>query len=238
MTIIAGYINLKGLELTPGKNIKLFAIVVTQHRLWGTILMPYILKSDINRRYYTLSEQLFPFPDTTTLSTLAEEEREVIRVINEYSDRNLFTHFSKNNNVKEFLEKVTRERIDQFIRPYIERKIYKCISIARDEAIPVYLRKSKINTLHSEDQMLLEGEPGRPVFRFNRNAEQSSYSLSLETGGRRIDLKNNNIEVLCNTPCLIRENNNLIFVSEVDALKLKPFFIRDSIIIPKNTEEK
>ena len=226
------------MELSPVKNNRLFAIVVTQHRLWGTILMPYILKSDINRKYYTLSEQLFPFPDTNTLSTLTEEDREVIRIINEYNDRNLFTHFSKHNSVKEFLEKVTKDRIDQFIRPFIERKIHKCISIARDEAIPVYLRKSKISTLHSEDRLILADEPGRPVFRFIRNDEQTTYSLSLESGGRRIELKNNNIEILSNSPCLIRENNNLIFVSEVDAQKLKPFFLRDSIIIPKNTEEK
>jgi SNF2 family DNA or RNA helicase len=229
---------MKVLETTPGKKTKLFALVFSQHRIWGTILLPYIIVNDLNRKYFNLTEQLFPFPDSITLSTLANEEREVVKILNEYSDRNLFTLFSKNSNVKEFIEKVTKERIDQFIRPFIERKIYKSLTIARDEAIPVYFRKSKISTLHAEDQLVLCGDPGHPVFRFDRNEEQSSYSLSLETGGRMINLKNSNIDILCNSPCLIRENNNIVFVSDVDGLKLKPFLIRESILIPKNAEEK
>jgi SNF2 family DNA or RNA helicase len=226
------------LETTPGKKNRLFALVLTQHRIWGTILLPYIIVNDLNVKYFTLSEQLFPFPDVNTLSTLNDEEREVIKIINEYSDRNLFTIFSKNSNVKEFLEKITKEKIDQFIRPFIEKKIYKSLSIARDEAIHVYLRKSKISTLHAEDRLILCGDPGRPVFRFNKNEEQSCYSLGLETEARIINLKNSNLEVICNSPCLIRENNNIVFVSDIDGLKLKPFITRDSILIPKNAEEK
>ena len=238
MTIIAGYIKMKVLKMSPGKKTRLFALLLSQHRIWGTILLPYIIVNDLHRKYFHLSEQLFPFPDTDTLSTLSNDEREVVRIINEYSERNLFRLFSKNTNVKEFLEKISKEKIEKFIRPYIERKIYKCLTIARDEAIPVYFQKSKISTLHSEDQLILCGEPGHPVFRFNRNEEQSSYSLGLETGGRIINLKNSNIDILSNSPCLIRENSNIVFVSDVDGLKLKPFFAKESILIPKNAEEK
>ena len=224
--------------MIPGKKTRLFALILTQHRIWGTLLVPYIIVNELHRKYFHLSEPLFPFPDTDTLSTLLEEERDVVSVINEYSERNLFRLFSKNVNVKEFIEKVPQERIDKFIRPFIERKIYKCLTIARDEAIPVYLQKPKISTLHPEDQLILCGDPGHPVFRFNRNEEQSDYSLSLETGGRIINLKKSKIDILCISPCLIRENNNIIFVSDIDGLKLKPFFTKENILIPKNAEEK
>jgi SNF2 family DNA or RNA helicase len=224
--------------MSPMKKAKVFAIVLSHHRLWGTILLPYILVSELQRKYFHLAEQLFPFPDTETLSTLSDEEREIVKIINDYSDRNLFRLFSKNVNVKEFLEKITKEKIEKFIRPYIESRIYKSLIIARDEAIPVYLQKTKIRTLHPEDLLVLNGDPGLPLFRFNRNEEQSSYNLGLETGGRVINLKNSDTEILCNSPCLIRENNNLVFVSDVDGLKLKPFFSKDSILIPKNSEEK
>ena len=226
------------LETIPGKKTRQFALILTHHRIWGTLLLPYIIVNDLHRKYFNLSEPLFPFPDANTLNTLSQEERDVVKIINEYNDRNLFRLFSKNTNVKEFIEKVTKERIDQFIRPFIERKIYKCLTIARDEAIPVYLQKTKISNLHPEDQLILCGDPGHPVFIFNRNEEQSNYSLSLETGGRIINLKNSNIDILSVSPCLIRENSNIIFVSDIDGLKLKPFFTKESILIPKNTEEK
>jgi len=238
MTIIADYIRMKVLETISGKKRRLFALVLTNHRIWGNLLLPYIIVYEINRKYFHLSEQLFPFPDTGTMSTLSQEERDVVKIINEYNDRNLFRLFSKNTNVKEFIEKVTKDRIDQFVRPFIEAKIYKSLTIARDEAIPVYFQKTKIRTLHPEDQLILCGDPGYPVFRFNRNEEQSNYCLSVETGGRIINLKNSNIEILCITPCLIRENSNIIFVSDIDGLKLKPFFMKESILIPKNAEEK
>jgi SNF2 family DNA or RNA helicase len=224
--------------MSPQKKTKKFALVISHHRIWGNILLPYIIVNDLQSKYFNLAEQLFPFPDTETLSTLSDEEREVVKIINDYSERNLFKLFSKNTNVKEFLEKITQEKNEKFIRPYIESRIYKSLVVARDEAIPVYFQKTKIKTLHPEDQLLLCGDPGSPLFRFTRNEVQTSYSLGLKTGERIIKLNKSDIEVLCNSPCVIRENNNIVFVSDVDGLKLKPFFSKDCILIPKNTEEK
>jgi SNF2 family DNA or RNA helicase len=238
LTIIAGYIGMKVLETGSRKKTKLFALILTQHRLWGTILVPYIIVNEANRSYFLLTEALSPFPDIDTLSILAPEEREVVNIINDYSDRNLFKLFSKNSTVKEFLEKVTPDRIETFIRPYIEARIYKCFSIARDEAMPVYIQKSRISTLHSEDQLILSGDAAHPVFRFNRNDEQSTYSLSLEAAGNLINLRKSVIDIICNSPCLIRESNNIIFISDIDGAKLKPFTTKENILIPKKAEVK
>jgi SNF2 family DNA or RNA helicase len=226
------------LEKGSGEKIKLFALILTQHRLWGTILTPYIVLRDANRTYFRMSEALSPFPNIDTLSTLAPEEREVVNILNEYTDRNLFKFFSKNATVKEFLEKVTPDRFENFIRPYIENRIYRCFSIARDEAIPVFLQKGKISTIHLEDRLDLYGDVAHPIFMFHRNNEQSTYSLSLEMTGKIIDLRKSVIDIICTSPCLIRDDNNIIFISDVDGSKLKPFITRDHILIPKNAEEK
>jgi superfamily II DNA or RNA helicase len=238
LTIIAGYIRMKVLETGVVKKNKLFALILTRHRLWGIILVPYIIVNEANRSYFRLSEVLTPFPDIDTLSTLEPEEIEIVNIINSYSDRNLFKVFSKDSTVKGFLEKVTPDRIENFVRPYLESRIYKCFSIARDEAIPVYYQKAKISTLHSEDQLVLIGESAHPVFWFNRNEEQSTYSLSLETAGSLMNLRKSVIDIICMSPCLIRERNNIIFISDVDGYKLKPFFTKESIVIPKNAEVK
>ena len=85
------------------------------------------------------------------METLNPEEREVVNIINEYSERNLFKLFSKDKSVKEFLVNITPEKLENFIRPFIERRLYKCFTIARDENIPVYYQKTKSAALHSED---------------------------------------------------------------------------------------
>ena len=86
------------------KKTKIFALILTHHRLWGSVLLPYLIQNEPGRSYYKLSECLFPFPGNETLGTLNPEEREVVKIINEYNDRNLFKIFSKDKSVKEFLE--------------------------------------------------------------------------------------------------------------------------------------
>ena len=226
------------LEKDATNKNRLFVLILTEHRLWGSLLVPYIITYEAKRTYFHLTEALSPFPNIDTLTTLAPEERETVKLINEYSDRNLFKLFSKNSSVKEFLEKVTAERIENFIRPYIESRIFKCFSIAKDETLPVYLQKSRVSSLHPEDKLLLIEDKAHPVFRFDRDNEQSTYSLSLEVSGNFINLRKKVIDILCNSPCLIREGGNIIFISDVDGSKLKPFMTKENILIPKKTEVK
>ena len=51
------------------KKLKIFALVLTHHRLWGPVLMPYLIQKETGRSYYRLSECLFPFPGSETLGT-------------------------------------------------------------------------------------------------------------------------------------------------------------------------
>ncbi|HKK42581.1 MAG TPA: DEAD/DEAH box helicase [Bacteroidales bacterium] len=226
------------MERPSEKKNKTFALILTNHRIWGQILLPYILVNEYNRSYFRLSECLFPFPGIDTLGTLTAEERELVKIINEYSERTLFKLFSRERNVKEFQSKVTPERLEKFIRPYIEKRIYKSLEISKDEDIPVYFQKTKTGTLHAEDRLTLSSDNAIPVFRFVREAEFSTYNLSLEAAGKSIDLRSNPVDIICMSPCLIRESSRLFFVTEVDGPKLKPFILKDFITIPKKTEDK
>ena len=217
---------------------RIFALILSSHRLWGTILLPYILELESNKSYYRLTECLSPFPSGDTLATLAQEERESIDIINEYSDRNLFSLFSRDKSVKEFMLNVKTERIGAFIRPFIEKRIYKCFALARDEGIPVYFQKTKSSTLHKEDLLNISPGYAMPLFRFLRNEEQSTYNLGLDTGGKSVDLRKSSADIICNNPCLIREGHRILFVSDVEGSKLKPFLVKDHIQIPKKAEAK
>jgi SNF2 family DNA or RNA helicase len=206
--------------------------------LWGSVILPYIIQKEVNRNYYKLLECLFPFPNIETLGTLTSEERELVKIINEYTDRNLFKLFSRDKTVKEFLEKITPEKLENFIRPHIERRLYKCFAIARDENIPLYFQKTKAGTLHAEDQLFVSEDKAEPIFRFIRDEEQSSYNLSLESAGKIIDLRKNSVDIICMAPCLIKEDHRILFVSAVEGSRLKPFLSKENILIPKKAEIK
>lgn len=222
------------MDEAQAKRKKQFILLLTDHRIWGSILLPYIITEESG--FFKLSECLSPFPNIDTLSMLTDEERDIVKIINEYTDRDIYKLYSKDRNVKDFLEKVTREKIERFIRPYIERRIYKCLTIARNENIPVFQRRHKSITLHSEDLLIPAQENATPVFRFTRMEEQTTYHLSLETEGNIIDLMDTTTEILCMSPCIIRQDGAIYFVSDIDGSKLKPFLTRDHVIIPKRNE--
>ncbi len=221
-----------------GKKSKIFVLVLTQHRLWGSVLLPYIAQSKAGRSYYELMECLSPFPGNETLDELTSEERDIVNIINDYQERNLFRLFSKDKSVKEFLINVKSDRLEKFIRPYIEKRIYKCFIIARDENIPVYYQKTKSTALHPEDQLTMNEVNAEPLFRFTRNDEQTTYNLSLQAGGRIIDLKRGPVDIICMSPCIIRDDHMIWLVSDVDGSKLRPFLTKESISVPKKTELK
>jgi superfamily II DNA or RNA helicase len=49
---------------------------------------------------------------------------------------------------------------------------------------------------------------------------------------------NNSIDILCNTPCLIRTGEILLLISDIDGQKLKPFLSKENVVIPKKSEIK
>jgi superfamily II DNA or RNA helicase len=217
---------------------RLFALILTQHRRWGPVLVPYILERQPGGHYYNMSEALSPYPDRMTLSHLDNEERDLVRIVNEYSDRSLFKLFSKHRDVREFIDKVSASDFDKLIKPYIETRIYQCLHLSRNEEIPVFLQKTKIPTLHPEDRLQIAPGEVSPAFRFDRREESSSYSLVIESDDKPVELRKSVVEILSNKPCVIRVNYRICFISDIEGTKLKPFLTRASIYIPKATEEK
>lgn len=217
---------------------RLFALILTQHRRWGTVLMPYMLEKMPGREYYSPGEALSPFPNSITLAGLDNEEKETVRLVNEYSDRNLFKLFSKHRNVKEFMENVAESQFSRLIKPYIESRICQCLKIALIEEIPVYLQKTGISSLHNEDRLTINPGEAIPVFRFERVTGETSYSLIIESAGRPVRLRGLNVEILSNKPCIVRAGHVIHFIADIDGSKLKPFLTRDRIIIPESTAEK
>jgi superfamily II DNA or RNA helicase len=217
---------------------RLFALILTQHRRWGTILMPYILEKMPGRVYYTEEEALSPYPNRLTLSELDNEEKEAVRLVNEYSDRNLFKLFSKCRNVREFLENVAEKEFSELIKPYIESRIAQCLQIALNEEIPLFLQKPGVNTLHHEDRLEINPLIADPVFRFDRTPGETAYSLIVESAGQPVNLCCQPIEILSNKPCVIRSGHTIHFIAEIEGSKIKPFLTRERIIIPEKTAEK
>jgi len=215
---------------------KIFALVLTKHRFWGQIFLPYIVVNEPNKKFFRLSESLSPYFSDETIRSLDNEERELVRIINEYSDRAIFKLFSKEKTVKDFLAAVNSEKIDSLIRPYIERRIAKCFSLARDEGVKCFVKRPNSTVVHPSDLVDLTEESALPVFVFKRDQAITTYKLRIEAEGKPVELLNNPVEILCYSPCIIKESGRLLMIEDIDGHKLKPFLTRERVVIPGDSE--
>jgi hypothetical protein len=190
------------------------------------------------RSYLTPEESLSPYASPDTMDELAEHEMEIINLANSCSDRYLYRLFSREKNLMQFLEKVTQERFVKYIRPYIEKKLALITAIVRLYNVPVYRQKTKTVNLHSEDLMTVEKENAEPLFRFSREDNAISYRLQISLRNKPLPLVNEDIEIICNSPCIIRHNDLITEVNDMEGSKLKPFLAKESIMIPSTHEER
>lgn len=197
-----------------------------------------MLKKVEGMDYLTPEESLSPYISPGTVDKLSEHELEIINLANSYSDRHLFRLFSKEKNLMQFLNEVTQEKFDNPIRPYIERKLSLIIKIAKSSGVPVYRQRANKVNLHGEDLLTVEEENAEPLFMFTRGDEAITYKLHISLMDKQLPLTGEDIEIICNNPCIIRHNGLITEVNDMEGVKLKPFLSKKSITIPSIHEER
>jgi len=214
-----------------------FALGYMPHRLWGSILQAQILEKEAGKDFYTPGEYVQNDDSTGAYQRLSPMQREVLRLIDEYSDRKLHKLFSRKNTVKQFQDSVDPEFIQDHIRPYIEKRLYQILELARDNRISVFVKEKSSRNIFPEDFMRIEPNPASPVFSFQFD-RLLSYALYLIHGEMRLILKDTPLEIVSNSPNAILLGNVLYFVDDIDGKKLKPFLTREKVLIPEGFEEK
>ncbi|MFH0759427.1 MAG: DEAD/DEAH box helicase [Bacteroidota bacterium] len=214
-----------------------FALGYMPHRLWGSILQAQILEKDPGREFYTPKEYVQNDPDTQAYRRLTPMQKELIQLVDSYSDRNLHKLFSRKKTVKEFQDTVDNQAIREHVRPYIEKYLYAALEIARDNRVPVFIKDKSNRNVFPEDFVILDRVPAEPVFSFNYS-EGLSYALNLIHRGKRIILNRGYVEIISNRPALVIVEKTLYFINEIDGKKLKPFLVKEQLVIPQEMEKK
>ena len=217
---------------------RVFVLILGKHRLWGSIFLPWFIEKEEGHDYYTPVECLSPYATPDSLNELTELETELIQLINSYTDRHLFRLFSRERTVVEFTEKISEERFEKHIKPFIERKLIKCFDILRRSSVPVYRQKTGTSNLHEDDRMHTGINDMQPLFTFVKGEELSSYRLELFKDDKKIDLRDHDIEIISNYPCLLRHGDELSMVKGLEGSKLTPFLKKDEILIPASHTKK
>jgi len=214
-----------------------FALGYMPHRLWGKILQAQFLEKEPGKDFFVSAEYIQNDESTLAYKRLTPMQREIVKLIYAYSDRNLFRRFSRRRTAKEFQDHVEDETIRKIIRPYIEKTLYRVLEIARDHRISLFVREKGDGIIFADDFMRIEKYPADPVFSFHYG-DELSYTLSLIHGENRLMLHLGSAEIVTYSPVTLMLGNTLYFVNDIDGKKLLPFLDKERLIIPREFEKK
>lgn len=217
-----------------------FVLTVQPHRQFGLVLGAHFTDESENKGIFRIKENILAENLEKESEKLSEYQREIIKQLNEITEKALQKHFAKNaKSVVDFLAVLAKdEQLTRYVRGYIDRRIAKCIDIAARNNTPVFVRERKVNTLYIEKKLEVEPEVVQPLFRFELSPDEFKYSISAVSKEKNVKIDTGNSEVITNEPCIVRIQNKLYRFRGIDGKKILPFIGKSHIIIPKSTEHR
>lgn len=171
---------------------------------------------------------------------LDENDYQMIALMDEMQQKAVFNHFHKKKlRLDEFFLKVyNKSNPDTLLQEEIDRYLEK--------------RRAKILSLIHGKLIFEMGKDGEPtwkpieladqkatvLFHFRRNEDNTHYFPTIKLNNEKVEFYQNQSYLLCREPAWMVANNVLFtFEKEVNGSKLKPFFEKKFILIPKSVEE-
>ncbi len=165
---------------------------------------------------------------------------ELIKIMDQMQQATVCSHFQKKKMKPEefFLKTYHKETGDKVLQGEIDRYLE--------------IRRSKVLSRIEGKRLFEMGKDGEPtwkeitisdkkatvLFHFRRNEENTHYFPTIKMGEEKIHIFQNGSYLLCKEPGWMVANDILFtFQKEVNGSKLKPFFNKKFILIPKNVEE-
>jgi SNF2 family DNA or RNA helicase len=220
--------------------LKKFIIGIQEHELLGVIAQAYIIDLLPNKGFYPIVAKLNSLNIDSYASLLNPDQIEMVNIIDKYSDTNLFKLFSKRQKAtdpRNFLANITREFAREKIRPYIEKRQAELAEKIFKTETQLYF-KEKHKFFNKDHQIKVLKEPAETIFNIIRQEEGTRYFLSIRQQSEDLKLVDKPYRILSHKPCNIIIENKLFTFRDVDAKKLIPFFEKESITIPKQSEKK
>jgi superfamily II DNA or RNA helicase len=217
---------------------KVFAILIKDHPKLGPWFHPFFIEEE-GREHYVVQERLTLESIKDCAADLSDTQKEVIKIVEDYSPGNLKKRFSK---VKEsdhaFIQSLEQSKVESLVRPYIEYQMRKCLDLIRREGAEFYFRSSPA-VIYKQDKVKMLSQPAEVVFNFLKNENGTLYFQTIRQGEQEIKLKSKKAYILVNQPCYLLLGNQIFhFKNNVDGKKLKAFFDKDHVIVPLSLENK
>lgn len=208
-------------------------VALFKHRLFGWKFNVYVAERVSSECINVLGVPNAAFVEKTSI-----REKELIRLVEETSDKSLMKKYSTDNTTVEFLKHVTNERIEKFIRPAIEVYSSKIVALLLEMNYPLYFREElKNKMLYDSRKIGILPFRTRCIFNFEKN-DDFRYFITLVNQDKEIPLLGKSCFVISEKPGIIVVEGQIHRLEDIESKKLTPFFDKKYIPIPVASEKK
>ena len=211
-----------------------FIVGLTEHRTLGYLFQAFMIEKSVS--FYSIVK-LVKLRDIAPLN-LNEEQSNLVKLIEQYSDEKLVQKFSKKNEAGKFFQQMDPDLFENHISPYLDKYLNRIIRALMTGQTRLFHKQAKYSNLYEEDVIHISKEFTHCIFCFDRTAEGTRYSLQLEHESKPLNLLRKTVTLITNTPCSLVWQNNLYLFEKLSTKKLLPFFEKETIFIPSQVEEK
>jgi superfamily II DNA or RNA helicase len=210
-------------------------LVLSEHRIFGWKLHIYSAKLTENE-----SLQILGTP-TAKQEEARGTPKEVVQMIAraaEISDQALMKAYSKKKTIRDFEKEITENMLERYIRPRIQIANSKIIELAKKTDLQVFLREElKNNILYERNRLYILPTSTECLFNFVKDENGLRYFISLTNNGQEISLQTKPAIVISEKPAIALIRNEIHFIENIESKKLTPFFTKESIFVPAQSEE-
>ena len=214
-----------------------FIIALTEHRFFGTIFVPYLIRRE--EQFYRVVRHIKPRDfKTENEYTFQPWEKELVEIIDRYSDERLMKKFSRLTILKEFYSSLQPAGFQKNIIPFIEQCMYRVAIILMVSPVRLLNKDVKYANVYDEDEIEVQPLFVKPSFYFNRTETGTKYRLEIFHDDKKIPLLNRQTRIVTNDPCVFVQNGKMYVAEKLNAKRLTPFFEKEEVAIPLAVEEK
>jgi superfamily II DNA or RNA helicase len=213
------------------------AIILYKHRGFGHIASAFLIRLKEGKEFFLVEERIDPV--NLKHYNFTEAQQTIVQKCDDMSDKSIVRIFDKKKKgFTSFFKGMKGDYVETHIQPYIEKRLSVVLDLVRENEIPLYMVSERSKTLFPEDQLITSKQSAEALFNFNKSEDSFRYFLSIDHPEKDISLTGKTGQVLVNFPCYLVLENHLYHFEEIDGKKLKPFFEKEFITIPKSAEKK
>lgn len=182
---------------------------------------------------------IFKTANEETLKSVAKklnpEEEKLWSLVHDLKTETILKKLTKNKKITSLALLKEDKTLKNILQEYLNRKGNELLTIAQNLQLPFSVdlqgkREFYHNQVSFSDIIL------KPLLHFSKHEEGIDYTLQLQNKEQNLIPSKEELNIINTFPCLAIWNKQLVAISDIDGLKLKPFLKNENVHIPKRME--